>query len=164
MLRDEVMASRYVGNHRTRCDRLSDDPPLLLVAPPPAADDARDLRPPPNNLRVVTDVDHNVHTIRDPERIANMHARSTLRYVRSKHRLRPNEGFGVGVGIGDEAVDGELQVNDGLEYAALEPLARELGEKPFDRVESGCRGGGEVEGPARMSRFALVSSPQFLLS
>jgi hypothetical protein len=27
----------------------------------------------------------------------------------------------------------ELQVNDGLEYAALEPLARELGEEPFDR-------------------------------
>ena len=32
---------------------------------------------------------------------------------------RPNEGFGIGVGIGDEAVDGELQVNNGLEYAAL---------------------------------------------
>jgi hypothetical protein len=40
---------------------------------------------------------------------------------------RPNEGFGVCVGIGDEAVDGELQVDDQLENAALEPLARELG-------------------------------------
>jgi hypothetical protein len=32
---------------------------------------------------------------------------------------RPNERFWVGVGVGDEAVDGELQVDDGLEYAAL---------------------------------------------
>jgi hypothetical protein len=68
---------------------------------------------------------------------------------------RPNEGFGVGVGIGDEAVDGELQVDDGLEYSALEALARELGEEPFYRVEPGCRGRGEVEGPARMSRQPL---------
>jgi hypothetical protein len=55
--------------------------------------------------------------------------------------------LGPGVDIGDEAVDGELQVNDGLEYAALEPLARELGEEPFDRVEPGCRGRGEVKSP-----------------
>jgi hypothetical protein len=58
---------------------------------------------------------------------------------------RPNEGFGVGVSVGDEAVDGELQVYDRLEYAALEPLARELGEEPFDSVEPGCRGRGELE-------------------
>jgi transposase len=88
MLRDEVMVSRYIGNHRIRCDRLGNDPPLLLVAPPSAADDARDFRPAPDNLRVVTDVDHNVHTIRDPKRIASMHARSAIGYVRSEHRLR----------------------------------------------------------------------------
>jgi hypothetical protein len=41
---------------------------------------------------------------------------------------RPNERFWVGVGVGDEAVDGELQVDDGLEYAALEALARELAQ------------------------------------
>jgi hypothetical protein len=35
----------------------------------------------------------------------------------------PNEGFGVGVGIGDEAVDGELPVNDGLERAGKENTA-----------------------------------------
>ncbi len=68
---------------------------------------------------------------------------------------RPNEGFGVCVGIGDEAVDGELQLNDGLKYAALEPLTRELGKKPFDSIEPGCRGRGEVESPARMSRQPL---------
>jgi hypothetical protein len=87
MLRNEVMASRYVGNHRTRCDRLSNDPPLLLLAPPAAADDARDFRTTPNNRRVVTDVDHNVLTIHDPKRIASMHARSAIAYVRSEHRL-----------------------------------------------------------------------------
>ena len=56
------------------------NPPLLLVAPPTPADDARDLRPAPNNLRVVTDVDHNVHTIRDPSKIAIVHnpVRSTM--------------------------------------------------------------------------------------
>jgi hypothetical protein len=87
MLRNEVVAPRHIGNHRTRCDRLSNDPPLLLVAPPLAANDPRDFRAAPNNLRVVTDVDHNVHTIRDPKRIASMHARSAAGYVRSEHRL-----------------------------------------------------------------------------
>jgi hypothetical protein len=81
------MASRYLGNHRTRCDRLSNNSPLLIIAPPPATDDARDFRPAPNNLRVVTDVDHNVHTIRDPKRIASMQARSSFGYVQSEHRL-----------------------------------------------------------------------------
>ena len=47
----------------------------------------------------------------------------------------PDEGFWIGVGLGDEAVDSELQVNDGLEDAALEALARELGEEAFDGVE-----------------------------
>jgi hypothetical protein len=50
----------------------------------------------------------------------------------------PNEGFGIGVCIFDEAVDGELQVNDGSEHATLEALARELGEEAFDRIEPGC--------------------------
>jgi hypothetical protein len=60
------MAPRYVGNHRIRCDRPSNNPPLRLVAPPSAAADAPDFRTTPDNFRVVTDVDHNVHSIRDP--------------------------------------------------------------------------------------------------
>ena len=50
----------------------------------------------------------------------------------------PYEWFGVGVCVSDEAVDGELQINDRSEHAALETLAGELGEEAFDRVEPGC--------------------------
>jgi hypothetical protein len=46
--------------------RLRNDLPLLLLSPPSAAHNARHFRPAPNNLRVVTDVDHDVHTICDP--------------------------------------------------------------------------------------------------
>lgn len=81
MLWSEIMPSRYVRNHRTRRDRLSNDPPLLLIAPPSAADRARYLRAAANNLRVVTNVDHNVHTILDPKRIAIVHHSPSLSYV-----------------------------------------------------------------------------------
>ena len=60
----------------------------------------------------------------------------------------PDEGFGIGVCLGDEAVDSDLQVDDGSEHAALEATARELGEEAFDRIEPGCGGRGEVERPA----------------
>ena len=62
----------------------------------------------------------------------------------------PDEGFGIGVCLGDEVVDGNLQVHDGSEHASLEATARELGEEAFDRIEPGCRGRGEVERPAGM--------------
>jgi hypothetical protein len=75
------MAPRHVGSDSTRRDRFGDNPPLLLVAPLPAADDRRNLRAAPNQLRVVINVDHSVHTIRDPKRIASMHARIGLSYV-----------------------------------------------------------------------------------
>ncbi len=60
------MSSRHVRNHRTRRDRLGNDPPLLIIAPSPAADHARDFRVAPSELRVVTNVVHNVHTIPIP--------------------------------------------------------------------------------------------------
>ena len=67
MLRSEIMLPRHIRYHRARCDRLGNNPPLLLIAPPSAADNARYFRVAPNNLRVVTNVDHNVHTILDPK-------------------------------------------------------------------------------------------------
>jgi hypothetical protein len=56
------MSSRHVRNHRIRRDRLGNDPPLLIIAPSPAADHARDFHMAPSDLRVVTNVVHNVHT------------------------------------------------------------------------------------------------------
>ena len=64
----------------------------------------------------------------------------------------PDEWVGIGIGIGDEGVDGELLVNDGLEDAALKALARELGEEAFDGVKPGRGGRGKVERPTRMTR------------
>ena len=46
----------------------------------------------------------------------------------------PSEGFGVIVCFRDEAVDCDLEIDDGSEHAALEALARELGEEAFDGV------------------------------
>ena len=57
------MPSRHLRNYRTWCDRLGNNPPLLLVAPSPAANCARYFDAAPNDVRVVTNVDHNVHTI-----------------------------------------------------------------------------------------------------
>jgi len=37
--------------------------------------------------------------------------------------------------LGDEAVDGSLEVCEGVEHATLEPPPGELGEEPFDGVE-----------------------------
>src|ERR1022692_891536 len=50
----------------------------------------------------------------------------------------------------DEAVDCDLEIEDGSEHTTLEAPAREFGEKALDGVEPGCRGWGEVEGPPGM--------------
>lgn len=48
----------------------------------------------------------------------------------------PNEGFGaVGVVLADEAVDGCLEVDDGVEDAVLEAPPGELCEEAFDGIE-----------------------------
>ena len=60
----------------------------------------------------------------------------------------PGEGFRVGVVLGEEAVDGGLEVDDGAEDAALQPPLCELGEEALDCVEPGAGGGDEVEDEA----------------
>jgi hypothetical protein len=69
---------------------------------------------------------------------------------------RTRFGSAVPTGFGSALVSAtkrlELQVEDGLEYAALEALARELGKEPFDRVEPGCRG--RVKWKVRRGRCA----------
>jgi len=47
----------------------------------------------------------------------------------------PHEGFGVGVGLGNEAVDGVFKVGDGSKHAAFEAPICELGEEAFDGIE-----------------------------
>jgi hypothetical protein len=54
---------------------------------------------------------------------------------------------GIDVCLGDEAVNGGLEIVDRSEHAALE----EFGEEALDGIEAGRRGGGEVEGPAGMA-------------
>lgn len=60
----------------------------------------------------------------------------------------PCERFGVFVGLGDEAVDGGLEVDEGVKDAALEASFGELGEVTLDGVEPGAGGRCEVEGEA----------------
>lgn len=74
----------------------------------------------------------------------------------------PDEGFGIGVCLGDEVVDGGLQVNDGSKHASLEATARELSEEAFNRIKPGCGGQGEVECPAGVPGQPLVD-PRMLV-
>jgi len=63
----------------------------------------------------------------------------------------PDEWFRAGVVIGEVPVDRSLEVDEGTEHATLQAAAGELGEETFNGIEPGRRGGGEVEGPARMA-------------
>jgi hypothetical protein len=67
MLRSQIMPAGDVRYHGARRYGLGDNPPLLLTTPSPAANHARYFGATPNDLRVVTNVDHNVHTIRDSQ-------------------------------------------------------------------------------------------------
>ncbi len=50
----------------------------------------------------------------------------------------------------DEAVDGGLEVDDGVEDAVFQAAARQLGEEAFDGVEPGAGCRNEVKGPSPM--------------
>ncbi|MDQ0506427.1 hypothetical protein QOZ94_003236 [Xanthobacter agilis] len=49
----------------------------------------------------------------------------------------PDEGLRGLVVLADEAVDGGLEIDDGLEDAILEPPAGQDGEEALDRVQPG---------------------------
>ena len=57
----------------------------------------------------------------------------------------------VGIVFTDEAVDGGLEIDDGLEDAVLEPAPGEFGEEALDGIEPRARGRREVEGSAWMA-------------
>lgn len=48
--------------------------------------------------------------------------------------LGPAKELRVLIGLFDEAVDGSLQGNDGVEHAPFEPAIGQLGEEPLDGV------------------------------
>ena len=48
-----------------------------------------------------------------------------------------DEGFWIGVCLGDEAIDGGFQIVDGSKDATLEASTRERGEEALDGVEPG---------------------------
>jgi hypothetical protein len=56
------------------------------------------------------------------------------------------------IGLGHEPVDGFLERDQGVEDAAPQAPFGELGKEPLDRIDPGCGGRREVEGPARMAR------------
>ena len=60
----------------------------------------------------------------------------------------PGEGLWVVVGLVEEAVDGDLEVDNGAEDAAFQAPLRELREKALDGIEPGAGGRHEVEGEA----------------
>lgn len=63
----------------------------------------------------------------------------------------PDEGLRVGVVVGDEEVDGGLEIDHRAEDAALQPASGEPGEEALDGVEPRARGRDEVEGEARVA-------------
>jgi hypothetical protein len=67
--------------------------------------------------------------------------------------VQGDRGFSCGlpVVLGDEAVDGGLEIEDTPEDAALEAALGQDGEEAFDSVEPTGLGGREMEGPARMT-------------
>ena len=63
----------------------------------------------------------------------------------------PDEGLGLLVVVGDEAVDGGLQIDDALEDTTLEAALGEDSEEALDSVEPAGGGRHEVERPTWMA-------------
>ena len=64
----------------------------------------------------------------------------------------PYEWLWVGrIVFADEAVDGGLEIGDGMEDAVLEPAPGEFGEEALDGIEPRAGGRREVQGPPRMA-------------
>ncbi len=68
----------------------------------------------------------------------------------------PNERLGLLVMFVDEAIDGGLKIDHGMEHASFQPALGQLGEEALDGIEPGGRCWGEVEGPAGMAGEPLA--------
>jgi hypothetical protein len=69
----------------------------------------------------------------------------------------PMEEPWYGVGLGDEAVDGFLERDKGVEDVAFQAALGQLGKEAFNRIQPECRGRGEAECPAGMPTELLLS-------
>ena len=74
----------------------------------------------------------------------------------------PEEGFRVGILLGDEAIDGGLKVDDGVEDATLQSSLCQLGKEAFDGIEPGTGRRREVEGKAGMAIEPLADLGMFV--
>ena len=74
----------------------------------------------------------------------------------------PYEGFGLGVVLGDEAVDGCLKVDDRSEDTSLQPPLGELGEEALDGVQPGAGSRHEMEDEAHVPVEPLVHLGMFV--
>ena len=63
----------------------------------------------------------------------------------------PDEGLWVMVVLLDVAVNGGLEIDDGVKHATLEALAGERGEEAFHGVQPGGGGWREMEDPTGMA-------------
>jgi hypothetical protein len=70
----------------------------------------------------------------------------------------PDEGFRLPVVLGEIAIDGGLEVDDGVEGATLETPLGQLGEEAFDHVKPRARGRREVEREALMAIVCSIIS------
>ena len=56
-----------------------------------------------------------------------------------------------GIVCTDEAIDGGLEIDEGMEDTVLEPAPREFGKEALDGIEPRTQGWCEVESPAWMT-------------
>ena len=74
----------------------------------------------------------------------------------------PCEGLWLFIVLIEEPVDGGLQIDNRTKDTAFQSALCELGEKPFDGIEPGCRSGREVESPAGMAGKPLAHIGMFV--
>lgn len=84
----------------------------------------------------------------------------------------PDERLRVVVCLGEEAIDGGLEIDDQVEHVALKPTFAELGEEALDGIEPTGGGRGEVEDETGMAAEpgahlgvlvgGIVAEPAFL--
>lgn len=67
----------------------------------------------------------------------------------------------VGIVFADEAVDGGLKIDNGMEDAVLEPAPGEFGEEALDGVEPGAGCWGEMDsGQGANNARSIVRGPK----